>query len=301
MRDDCQPPLVAVRSAVALALAEDLLPLGDLTAALVPKNLVSVGQIVSRGQGIVAGMACVVEAFAQVDASVVVNLKCNDGDQISIGGVIAEVKGPLRSILNAERTALNFVSHLSGIATLANQFVRRAAVGNGATRVWDTRKTTPGLRSLEKAAVRAGGAWNHRGSLSEAVLVKDNHLGGLSITQAVDMAKKRWPARMIEVECDTLDQVNEAVVAGATLIMCDNMTPVQVKEAVQLVKSHPAGRAGAVLVEASGGIDLSTVAEFAAAGADLVSVGAITNSAPVLDFGLDLVDPGQNDTMAFPS
>jgi nicotinate-nucleotide pyrophosphorylase (carboxylating) len=175
------------------------------------------------------------------------------------------------------------------VATMARRYRDAAAEGDARARVWDTRKTTPGLRALEKAAVRAGGAVNHRGSLSEAVLVKDNHLGGLSIADAVRLALERWPGRMIEVECDRLDQVDEAVAAGATLVMCDNMSPEQVAAAVAAVRAHPRGASGAVLVEASGGITLANIAGYAAAGADVISVGALTHSAPALDIGLDLL------------
>jgi nicotinate-nucleotide pyrophosphorylase (carboxylating) len=163
-----------------------------------------------------------------------------------------------------------------------------AAVGraNPATRVIDTRKTTPGLRALEKAAVRAGGGRNHRGSLSEAVLVKDNHLGGASITEAVHRARALWPGRMVEVECDRDDQVSEAVAAGATVVMLDNMGPDQVAACVALVRAAPGHRP---LVEVSGGVSLESAPLMAAAGADLVSVGALTHSAPVLDLGFDLL------------
>jgi nicotinate-nucleotide pyrophosphorylase (carboxylating) len=214
--------------------------------------------------------------------------------------VVVEVGGPLRSILSAERTALNFLCHLSGVATLTRRYV--AAVGGcaeggdgpgaGATRVLDTRKTTPGLRALEKAAVRAGGGTNHRGSLSEGVLVKDNHLAGMGIAQAVALARARWPGRMVEVECDRPEQVEEAVRAGATMVLLDNMTPEEVAACVAL--ADPAGRGPGrrpVAVEVSGGVSLDTAPAYAAARPDFVSVGALTHSAPALDLGLDL-EPG---------
>ena len=159
----------------------------------------------------VAGRACAVEAFAQIDPWVSVDWLRPDGSTVAPGDVVATVEGPLRSILTAERTALNFLGHLSGIATLTRAYVDAVRAANPATRVLDTRKTTPGLRALEKAAVRAGGGHNHRGNLSEAVLVKDNHLGGATITDAVGRARHLWPGRMVEVECDRLDQVDEAV------------------------------------------------------------------------------------------
>ncbi|HVC25735.1 MAG TPA: carboxylating nicotinate-nucleotide diphosphorylase [Acidimicrobiales bacterium] len=288
LRDDLHPPRLAVRQAVALALAEDVLPLGDITASLLDADATGRAAFVARGAGVVAGTSCVEEVCALVDPALTCSIELDDGSDVAAGGIIARVAGPFRSLLVAERTALNFLCHLSGVATLTRRYVDLARVANPATRVWDTRKTTPGLRALEKAAVRAGGAVNHRGSLSEGVLVKDNHLGGVSIGEAVARALARWPGRMVEVECDRLEQVGVAVDAGATLVLCDNMSPDEVALAVALVRAHPRGAAGAVLVEASGGIDLSTIADFAAAGADVVSVGAITHSAPVLDIGLDL-------------
>ena len=184
-------------------------------------------------------------------------------------------------MLTAERTALNFLCHLSGVATATRRLVDAVATANPQTQVWDTRKTLPGLRALEKAAVRAGGGVNHRGSLSDMVLVKDNHLAGLSITTMVELARRRWPARTIEVECEDLEQVKEAATAGATIIMCDNMEPSMVASAVAAV-------AGRALVEVSGGITLATAPAYAAAGADLLSTSAITQSAPAFDIGLDL-------------
>jgi nicotinate-nucleotide pyrophosphorylase (carboxylating) len=287
-RDDLHPPLVAVRRAVLAALEEDVLPLGDLTAGLVPPSIEARAAFVSREEGVVAGMACVAEVLAQVDGRVALDVRRDDGEAVSGGDVLARVSGPLRSLLVAERTALNFLCHLSGVATLTRRYVEAAARGNPATRIWDTRKTTPGLRALEKAAVRAGGGVNHRGSLSEAVLVKDNHLGGLGVAEAVALARERWPGRMVEVECDRPEQVAEAVDAGATVVMLDNMGPDDVERCVAVVRAR-AGRAGArVLVEVSGGVRLENVAQLAAAGADVISVGALTHSAPALDIGLDL-------------
>ncbi len=263
-----------------------MLPLGDLTAGLVAADRSAVVDVTSRAPGVVAGRVCAVEAFAQVDPAVRVDWFLPDGAVVGPGSVVATVEGPLRSILTAERTALNFLGHLSGVATLTRAYVDAVRAANPATRVLDTRKTTPGLRALEKAAVRAGGGVNHRGNLSEAVLVKDNHLGGVTITVAVTRARRQWPGRMVEVECDRIDQVAEAVAAGATVVLLDNMGPAQVAEAVALVRS-----AGSpALVEVSGGVTLATAPGLAAAGADLLSVGALTHSAPVLDLGLDLRD-----------
>ena len=182
------PPRPAVVDAVSRALAEDVLPLGDLTAGLVAADRRATVDVVSRAHGVLAGRACATEAFAQVDPGLTVDWVLDDGAGIGPGTVVATVEGPLRSILTAERTALNFLGHLSGVATLTRAYVDAVRAANPATRVLDTRKTTPGLRALEKAAVRAGGGVNHRGSLSEAVLVKDNHLGG-------PRSPRRWPGR----------------------------------------------------------------------------------------------------------
>jgi nicotinate-nucleotide pyrophosphorylase (carboxylating) len=284
------PPLGAVRDAVARALAEDVGPLGDISAMLVAETETVRFRMVSHADGVLAGRLCALEAFAQVDPSLAVDFTVLDGGWLEPGSVVAEVSGPMRSVLTAERTALNFVCHLSGIATMARRFVDAVADANPATRVLDTRKTTPGLRALEKAAVRAGGAWNHRAGLSDAVLLKDNHLGRLGIVEAVALARCWWPGRMVEVECDVPEQVSEAVDAGASAVLLDNMTPSQVSECVALVRARTADAPGSVLVEVSGGVTLGTAPAYAAAGADLISVGAITHSAPIVDLGLDLVE-----------
>jgi nicotinate-nucleotide pyrophosphorylase (carboxylating) len=280
------PPAAAVRDAVTRALAEDLGPLGDLTAALVPPGAPVRAWFRARRAGVLAGTACAAETAWQVDPAIVITWQRSDGDAVGAGEPIARVDGPLAAVLTAERTMLNFLCHLSGVATLTRRFVDAAARGNPSTRIWDTRKTLPGLRALEKAAVRAGGGVNHRGSLSDFVLVKDNHLAGLSITEAVRLAARRWPARTIEVECDRLEQVREALAAGAGLVLLDNMSPAEVRVCVAEV-------AGRALVEVSGGVTLETVADYAAAGADLISTSVITQSAPAFDIGLDLEDPGR--------
>jgi nicotinate-nucleotide pyrophosphorylase (carboxylating) len=287
-RDDVHPPAAAVREAVTVALAEDLLPLGDLSAALLPEQSRGRAAFVARASGVVAGTRCVEVTCSQVDPDLEVTWFVGEGGEIGAGGVIGRVEGRLRSLLTAERTALNFLCHLSGVATSTRRYVEAAKDANPFARIWDTRKTTPGLRSLEKAAVRAGGAANHRGSLSEGVLIKDNHLVGLSISDAVCKALEWWPGRMVEVECERPAQVSEALDAGATLVMCDNMTPDEVRACVQLVRSHPRGATGSVLVEASGGVNLENVAAYARAGADVISVGALTHSVIALDIGLDL-------------
>ena len=274
------PPHRAVAEAVGRALDEDLGPLGDITAALVPPSARMVASLTARQDGVMAGRACAAESFRQVDAAIEVNWVHADGDRLVAGDPLAVVAGSLRSVLTAERTALNFLCHLSGVATATSRLVEAVAAANPRTQVWDTRKTLPGLRALEKAAVRAGGGANHRGSLSDMILVKDNHLAGLTITEAVALARRSWPARTVEVECDSLEQVAEAVEAGATIVMCDNMAPALVASAVALV-------AGRALVEVSGGITLQTAPAYAAAGADLLSTSTITQSAPAFDIGLD--------------
>lgn len=279
------PPMTSVRNAVALALAEDLGPLGDITADLLDASRNAVALFVPRVEGVLAGTRCATEAFALVDPTVRVEWSRVDGDQVEASKPVGHVEGRLTSVLTAERTALNFLCHLSGIATLTRRYVVAATAASAAVRIRDTRKTTPGLRALEKAAVRAGGGVNHRGDLSESVLVKDNHLTGLGIADAVRRADERWPGRAVEVECDRIEQVADAVAAGAELVLCDNMTPDQIRECVDVV-------AGRALVEASGGVTLDTVAAYAEAGADLISVGAITHSAPILDIGLDIAPEG---------
>jgi nicotinate-nucleotide pyrophosphorylase (carboxylating) len=284
---DLNPPREAVREAVRRALDEDLLPLGDLTGSLVPESARGTMVLVARAPGVMAGQRCAEETVTQLGDCVEIAWSAFDGSRVEPGEPVARLAGPLRGLLAAERTLLNFVSHLSGIATLTRSFVDAVQSVDPAVRILDTRKTTPGLRALEKAAVRAGGGYNHRASLSDAVLVKDNHLGALSIADAVAGAKARWPGRMVEIECDRQDQVAAACRAGATAVLLDNMTPAEVADCVALVRARGDSRP---LVEVSGGVTLETVRAYAAAGPDLISVGALTHSAPVLDFGLDLAD-----------
>ncbi|HEV8296132.1 MAG TPA: nicotinate-nucleotide diphosphorylase (carboxylating), partial [Acidimicrobiales bacterium] len=193
------PPVHAMREAVARALAEDLTPLGDLSASLVPPEITATATFVVRRPGVLAGIACATEVFHQVDRTLVVTWSVDDGARVGPGSRVGTVAGPLGPILTGERTALNFLGHLSGIATRVREFVDRAGDD---IRVWDTRKTTPGLRALEKAAVRAGGGRNHRGNLSDWVMLKDNHLMGIGIAKGVALAKDRWPGRTVHVECD---------------------------------------------------------------------------------------------------
>lgn len=275
-----------VVDAVSRALAEDLGPEGDLTAALVPETATARYALRARARGVLAGRACADEAFRRVGPGLDLVWHADDGDKLEPGDTVLDVEGPLRPILTAERTALNFLCHLSGVATLTARFVAAAHAANPDVRVLDTRKTLPGLRLLEKAAVRAGGGTNHRLGLSDAVLVKDNHLAGTTITDAVGRARALWPGRLVEIECDTLEQVTEAARAGADTVLLDNMDPATVAEAI--AAAHLAAP-GPVLTEVSGGVTVDTIASYAAAGPDHISVGALTQSAPALDLGLDLV------------
>jgi len=281
------PPMTAVRDAVQRALTEDLTPLGDLTSSLLPAGPAE-ARITARDAGRLAGTRCVVETFAQLDPSVEVSWSTPEGAEVVAGESVGVVRGPFPSLLTGERTALNFLGHLSGIATLTARYVGAAAAA-GDARVWDTRKTIPGLRPLAKAAVRAGGGRNHRGNLSDWLLIKDNHLGGISITDAVALARNRWPGRTVHVECDTVAQCVEGLEAGADALLLDNMTPEQVLRCVAERRERQPGSVRMTLLEVSGGVTLDSIGAYSATGVDMISVGAITNSAPVLDLGLDLV------------
>jgi nicotinate-nucleotide pyrophosphorylase (carboxylating) len=283
---DHDPPATVLRALVTRALEEDFGSLGDLTSiATIPEDATAAAAVVARRDGVLAGTAAATEVFRQVDPGLDVVWRTRDGDAITAGSVLATVRGSLRAILGAERTALNLLQHASGVATSTRAYVD-ATAGRAAVR--DTRKTLPGLRAVEKAAVRAGGGFNHRECLSDAVLIKDNHLAFLDLTTAVKRARARWPGRVVEVECDTLTQVHEAVAAGADLILLDNMSPDDVRAAVAAVD-------GLVPLEVSGGVTFETVRAYAETGADYISIGAVTHSAPALDIALDIVadpDPG---------
>jgi nicotinate-nucleotide pyrophosphorylase (carboxylating) len=282
------PHLQAVRAAVTVALAEDLAPLGDLTSALLPGGTTAVADFVPRADGVLAGTLCATETFAQLDLAVEVAWGAADGDRVVAGQIVGTVSGPMAPILTGERTALNFLCHLSGIATMTRCFVDAAAAG-GSARIWDTRKTTPGLRTLQKAAVRAGGAVNHRGNLSDWVMFKDNHLAVLGIAEAVAAARATWPGRLVHVEAGDLTQMAQALEAGADAVLLDNMTPEEAKAAVDLVDDWVAANSGRrPLLECSGGITLETAAAYSATGVDLLSSSQITQSAPALDIGLDI-------------
>jgi nicotinate-nucleotide pyrophosphorylase (carboxylating) len=282
------PYLLAVREAVSRALEEDLAPLGDLTSALLPPDITAVAHFVPRHAGIVAGTACASETFAQLDDRIDVRWTGVDGTFAAPGEPIGTVEGPLAAILTGERTALNFLCHLSGIATLTRRFADAAAEG-GAARIWDTRKTTPGLRTLEKAAVRAGGALNHRANLSDWVMFKDNHLAVLGIAEGVAAAKAAWPGRMVHVEAGDLAELSQALEAGADAVLLDNMTPEEAAKAMVVARDWEAVHGSRPLIECSGGITVDTAAAYAATGVDLLSTSQITQSAPALDIGLDIV------------
>ena len=272
------PPLLLLQAVVANALAEDFGVLGDITSlATIDEGAKSDAAFVARDTGVLAGTAAAAEVFRQVDASVVLQWDLGDGDRVSEGTTIGRLHGATRSILGGERVALNLLSHCSGIATLTRKC---AEVVGPDVRIRDTRKTLPGLRALQRAAVRAGGGSNHRDSLSDAVLIKDNHLAGRALADTVARARAMWPGRMVEVECDTLEQVRQARAAGVDIVMLDNMTPKRVLEAVEAVD-------GACPVEVSGGVTLDSLPAYARSRPTFISIGALTHSAPALDIGLD--------------
>ena len=274
---------------IAAALKEDIGE-GDITTDFfVPETLHATGRIAARENAIVAGTGAAAEVFRQVDPSIDIQIIRPDGDEVVVGDVIIEVRGLAGSILKAERVALNFLQRLCGIATLTRQFVD--AIGNHPVKILDTRKTTPGLRALEKAAVVAGGGVNHRFGLYDMVLVKDNHLatfGGLSsFADRIRQLRKERPNIRIEVEADDLEQARAfAEVEGIDVILLDNMTPAQMREAVTL-------RNGSIQFEASGGITLKNVKRIAATGVDYISIGGLTNAARAIDISLEMTQvPG---------
>lgn len=288
MRSDLHPPRHDVRFLVERALVEDLTPFGDLTSSLIDPSLQATAAFRSRAAGVIAGCLCVEETFAALDPRLSVEWVKSDGDRVEAGDLIGTARGPFSTLLTAERTALNFLSHLSGVATGAAQWVDLAA---GRVIVWDTRKTIPGYRSLQKAAVRAGGASNHRGNLSDWLMIKDNHLFGTTIADAVALARIRWPGRTIHVEADTRELMIQALEAAADIILLDNFTPTELRDLVSEVDAWASAEPGRKrpLLEASGGITFDTLDAYADSTVDLVSSGALTNSSTVLDIGLDVV------------
>jgi nicotinate-nucleotide pyrophosphorylase (carboxylating) len=270
------------RDLVARALAEDV-GAGDVTAeAVVDEDASARAEIVQKEAGVLFGLDAAEEAFRQTGAGGLERITPEGEWREEVPVTVARVSGPARTLLTAERVALNLLCHLSGVATMTARFAR--AVDGTGVEVLDTRKTTPGLRALEKAAVAAGGGTNHRMGLYDAVLIKDNHaaLAG-GVGEAVRRAKEAEPKLEIEVECGSLDEVRDAIAAGADRLLLDNMTTADLGEAVAVARE-----AGEVALEASGGITLENVAAVAATGVDFVSVGALTHSAPALDLSMEL-------------
>lgn len=277
-------PRAALRAAVRRALEEDL-PWGDLTSeAVLPAGIGARVVMVARAEGVVAGLPVAAEAMRAVDEAVVVTFAATDGQRVGAGTPLLRAEGDVRSLLMAERVALNFVQRLSGTATLTARFVERVQ-GTGAAIV-DTRKTTPGLRIFEKYAVRCGGGRNHRMGLSDAVLVKDNHrdalrAAGVDLADALRAARRRLPhTATVEVEVESEAELDAALAGGADIVLLDNMSPTELRRAVERV-------GGRARTEASGGISLETVRAVADSGVDMISVGALTHSAPALDVALD--------------
>ncbi|WP_417767525.1 carboxylating nicotinate-nucleotide diphosphorylase [Stappia sp.] len=276
-------PGLLVEDAVRAALLEDWGRAGDITAqATLSPELGATAVIAARQPGRLAGLALAETAFRLSDPAIRVEPLVGDGARLVPGDVVMRISGPARGLLSAERVALNFLGHLSGVATATGLFADK--ISHTKARIVCTRKTTPGMRAFEKYAVRCGGGANHRFGLDDAILIKDNHIAVAGGVRAAIDAARAFAGHLvkIEVEVDTLDQLREALAARPDVVMLDNMEPAMLREAVSIAD-------GAVLLEASGGITLETVADVAETGVDLISVGWITHSAPVLDLGLDIV------------
>ncbi|NWJ24202.1 carboxylating nicotinate-nucleotide diphosphorylase [Rhizobium sp. RM] len=274
-------PRLVIEAPVRIALMEDLGLAGDITSdSVIPADHRSTVVMAARDRGVIAGLDAAELAFQLVDPAIVMKRQVNDGSAVNPGDIIATIEGPSRGLLTGERTALNFLGHLSGIASVTAGIV--AAIAGTRASVACTRKTTPGLRALEKYAVRAGGGMNHRFALHDAVLIKDNHIAVAGSTaEAIRRAKTSVGHLVkIEVEVDTLDQLRQAMQEGIDAVLLDNMSPEMLREAVDIV-------AGKAITEASGRINPQTAATIAKTGVDLISVGWLTHSAPVLDIGLD--------------
>jgi nicotinate-nucleotide pyrophosphorylase (carboxylating) len=279
-----------VEDLVRRTVEEDLAGGEDVTTtSTVPVGQRSIASFTTRARGSIAGLdlaAAAVEMVCGVGACTFTRVS-NDGQRVSPGDVLATVEAPTRGLLTAERTALNFLCHLSGVATATATWVD--AIAGTEAKVRDTRKTTPGLRSLEKYAVRCGGGHNHRMSLSDAALVKDNHIvaaGG--VAEAFALVRQTAPDMVVEIEVDTLEQLHVALDAGADLVLLDNMAPSVMSEAVGISRQHTARTGRRVLLEASGGLTLANAKDVAATGVNFISVGALTHSSPILDIGLDV-------------
>jgi nicotinate-nucleotide pyrophosphorylase (carboxylating) len=287
MAEDSAPAAMSpqIKRLLKNALEEDV-GAGDLTTInTIPADLKGNAAFRAKSPGVVAGLFLLHEIFALLDEAVVVSDRRSDGDQVEVGEVVAEATGPVRALLIGERTALNFLQRLSGTATLTRRYVD--AVRGFSCKIIDTRKTTPGLRALEKYAVRVGGGRNHRFGLYDAALVKDNHIAAAgSLLRAVEKIRRNAPfMTRIEVECADLAQIKEALDAGAEVIMLDNMTTREMAEAVRVIN-------GRAWVEASGAMTLERVREVAATGVDFISVGALTHSAPAIDFNMKIAAIG---------
>jgi len=283
---------------VKVALMEDLWGGDVTTAAIVPPGLVAGASIVAKANGVLAGLDVARLVFREVDPEIVIESELKDGQRVQPGREVARLRGPAAGILSGERTALNFLCHLSGVATLTSRFVRRAR-GSGAV-ILDTRKTLPGLRVLEKYAVQKGGGENHRIGLGDMYLVKDNHIKAAgSLTTAVERIQARRQELPLVVEAASFEQVKEACEVGVDRILLDNMSLEQIATAIQIVDNHPRSaveprsrRKGARRwpeVEVSGGVSLDNVKEIAELGVDYISVGALTHSAPALDLSLEIL------------
>jgi nicotinate-nucleotide pyrophosphorylase (carboxylating) len=275
-------PLILIEKAVLAALEEDLGLAGDLTSqATIAPGAEAKGVIASREAGVVSGLKVVEAAFRLAGSGVSFKARVSDGDAISAGEKIAEISGNARTLLAGERVALNFLCHMSGIATLTRKFAD--AVATTGARICDTRKTMPGLRAFEKYAVRCGGGWNHRYGLGDAILIKDNHIAVAGGIGNAIKAARAFAGHMvaIEVEVDTLDQLAEAIEAGATAVLLDNMDNAALRRAVELNK-------GSARLEASGGVTLERVRGIAETGVDFISTSQITMAARPLDLGLDI-------------
>jgi nicotinate-nucleotide pyrophosphorylase (carboxylating) len=273
---------IAVRKAVEAALAEDLGRAGDVTsAATIPAGARASAVIAARQPGRLAGLQLAAAAFAALDPQIAFRAELSDGARLSRGAVVARIEGPARAVLSAERTALNFLGHLTGVATATAAFADRIA--HTRAKICCTRKTTPGLRVFEKYAVRCGGGSNHRFGLDDAILIKDNHIAVAGGVEAALRGAKAHAGHLvkIEIEVDTLEQLDRVIAEGADVVLLDNMGPDLLREAVARV-------GGRMLTEASGNVTLETVAAIAESGVDLISVGRITHSAPTLDLGLDV-------------
>ena len=274
-----------IQNLIDAALSEDVLVGDPTTDVLIPRDLTGSAALVTRDAGVLAGIDVATAVFERFDPSLHTEVLAQDGSSLSPGDSLARVSGSVASILKAERTAVNFLQHLSGIATETRRYVD--AVSGLDARIVDTRKTTPGLRKLEKYAVTMGGGQNHRQNLADGILIKDNHIEALAL-QGIgigDVVRKAHSGAShtikVEIEVETIEQLEEVLNAGADLVLLDNMSPEQMRTAVKIAK-------GRAIVEASGGITLETVRAIAETGVDIISVGALTHSAPAMNIGLDM-------------